>query len=138
MFTLRIGTVMEGSKLLSGFGSGYLPVHDQPQGPVFVKLYRELGIGQKAAWFLMQRLRTAFGSKASVFSGPVEVDEIYVGGRRSNMSNARRKELKGPDQMAVVVSGMEQKRLHYRELIADNGLDSGGAGMKQAKTGRIS
>ena len=29
------------------------------------------------------------------------------------------------DQMAAVMHGMEQKRLRYRELIADNGLDSG-------------
>jgi hypothetical protein len=27
--------------------------------------------------------------------------------------------------MAAIVRGLEQKRLRYRELIADNGLDSG-------------
>ena len=49
-----------------------------------MKLHRELGIGQKAAWFMLQRLRKAFEAEVGPFAGPVEVDETYVGGRERN------------------------------------------------------
>ncbi len=59
-----------------------------------MKLHRDLGITQKSAWFLAHRLRDALvQGVTAAFSGPVEVDETYMGGKRKNMSNARRKEL---------------------------------------------
>ena len=36
-----------------------------------------------------------------MFSGPVEADETYFGGKRANMSNAKRKELAGTGRGAV-------------------------------------
>ena len=45
-----------------------------------MKLSRELGITQKSAWHLGHRLRTGFARPA----GPVEVDEIYIGGKGRN------------------------------------------------------
>ena len=36
-----------------------------------------------------------------MFAGPVEADETYFGGKRKNMSNARRKELAGTGRGAV-------------------------------------
>ena len=35
------------------------------------------------------------------------------------------RELDTLDQMSAVAKGMDRKRLRYRDLIADNGLDSG-------------
>lgn len=59
-----------------------------------MKLHRELGITQKSAWFLAHRLRAALEAEESVFSGPVEADEAYFAGKRKNMSNIKRAELK--------------------------------------------
>lgn len=59
-----------------------------------MKLHKELGIIQKSAWFLAHRLRAALETEGSVFSGPVEADEAYFGGKRKNMSTAKRAELK--------------------------------------------
>lgn len=42
---------------------------------------------------MLQRIREAFSDVTSSFGGPVEVDETYVGGKRKNMSTAKRKEL---------------------------------------------
>lgn len=43
---------------------------------------------------MLQRIRQAFDDRDDdngPFGGPVEVDEIYRGGQRKNMSNAERK-----------------------------------------------
>ena len=66
-----------------------------------MKLHRDLEINQRSAWFLAHRLRVALSEEGRVFSGPVEVDETYFGGKRANMSNARRKELAGTGRGAV-------------------------------------
>ena len=66
-----------------------------------MKLHRDLNINQRSAWFLAHRLRVALSEEGGVFSGPVEVDESYFGGRRRNMSNARRKELADTGRGAV-------------------------------------
>ena len=45
---------------------------------------------------MFSRRRVAFIEKQGLFSGAAEVDEIYVGGRRRNMSNAKRGALTQP------------------------------------------
>ena len=61
-----------------------------------MKLHRDLGVSQRAAWFMLHRIREAWGEGGGgPFDGPVEIDETYVGDKRSNMSKAKRKTLKG-------------------------------------------
>ena len=55
------------------------------KGVSSMKLHRDLGITQKTAWYMQQRIREAFAKEGpSVFSGPVEVDEAYFGGINAN------------------------------------------------------
>ncbi|MCY4150598.1 MAG: transposase [Gammaproteobacteria bacterium] len=64
--------------------------------------HQELGIGQKAVWFMLHRLHEAAGSENEIdFPGTVEVDEAYMGSKRRNMSNAKRKKLKDTRRGAV-------------------------------------
>ena len=61
-----------------------------------MKLSRDLKVTQKTAWFMLHRLREAWdASGIEPFSGPVEADESYFGGRRSNMTKAKRESLTG-------------------------------------------
>ena len=62
-----------------------------------MKLHRDLDIGQKAAWFMLHRLREAWADELGddPFDGPIEVDETYVGGRRENMPKAKREQATG-------------------------------------------
>ena len=54
-----------------------------------MKLHREIGISQKAAWHLAHRIRKAWGDKSNpLFQGPVEADETYFGGQRRNMKKS--------------------------------------------------
>ena len=61
-----------------------------------MKLSRDIGVKQETAWFMLHRIREAWGDDGGAddpFDGPVEVDETYFGGKRRNMSNAQRREL---------------------------------------------
>ena len=96
MFTVRMGTVMEGTKMkYRVWAIGIYLFTTNIKGVSSMRLHRELGIGQKAAWFMLQRLRKAMEMQTAPFSGPVEVDETYIGGKRKNMPNRKRKELTG-------------------------------------------
>jgi len=60
MFTVKIGTVMQGSKLSCRvWAIGIYLFTTNLKGISSMKLHRELGIGQKAAWFMLHRLREA-------------------------------------------------------------------------------
>ena len=66
------------------------------KGVSSLKLHRDIGVSQKSAWYMLQRIRKAFeDDDEPPFSGPVEADETYIGGKRKNMSNAKRKTLTG-------------------------------------------
>ncbi len=95
-FSVKTGTVMQSSKL--GYHTwaiaAYL-VTTNLKGVSSMKLHRDLEITQKSAWHLAHRLRKAYEAGHSVFAGPVEADETYIGGKRKNMPKAKRAKLTG-------------------------------------------
>ena len=96
LFSAKIGTVMEGSKI--GYQDWIIATFEimtSLKSVSSMKLHRDLGITQKSAWFLAQRLRSALSQDGKLFSGPVEVDESYFGGRRANMSKSKRSKMEG-------------------------------------------
>ena len=96
MFSMKTGTIMEGSKL--GYRVWAIAIYlvaTNLKGVSSMKLHRDLGVTQKTAWHLAHRIRKALGRGEAPFRGPVEVDETFMGGKRKNMSHARRKALKG-------------------------------------------
>ena len=101
-FSLKTGTVMEASNI--GFQKWAIAIYlslTSLKSVSSMKLHRDLGITQKSAWHMAHRLRRAFAAKGGPFTGPVEVDETYMGGKRKNMSNAKRRELEGTGRGAV-------------------------------------
>ena len=80
------------------------------KGVSSMKLHRDLGITQRSAWFLAHRLREAWKDQGSLYLGPVEADETYIGGKRKNMPRLKRKALKGRGAVGkAVVVGVKDR-----------------------------
>ena len=96
-FSLKTGTLMQGSKL--GYQTWAIAVYlvaTNLKGVSSMKLHRDLEITQKSAWHLAHRIRKAMADGAVLpFTGPVEADETYLGGKRKNMPNRKRKTMTG-------------------------------------------
>ena len=79
------------------------------KGYASTQLAKDLGITQKSAWFMLQRIRYAMETKTfekggDKLDGIVQVDETYVGGDISKMNFKSRARFKGKD-----VKGTSQK-----------------------------
>ena len=90
-FSVRKGTVMQSSKI--GLQKWVVAIYMMTtglKGTSSMKLYREVGIRQATAWFLMQRIREGFDLGTGMpFPGPVEADETFIGGKRHNTCRRR-------------------------------------------------
>lgn len=115
MFSMKTGTVMEGSKIKYRHWAVGISLHTTNiKGISSMRLHRELGIGQKAAWCMLHRLRDAFEKEIGQLVGPVEVDETFIGGKRKNISNAKRKALEDVGCGAVgktAIVGMKDQEI---------------------------
>ena len=96
-FSVRTGTAMQSSKLgLQVWVIAVYLLNTGLKGQASMKLHRDLGVTQKTAWHLAHRIREAWDENGgSLFGGPVEADETFIGGKRRNMSNSQRKDLAG-------------------------------------------
>ena len=114
-FSVRTGTPMQSSKL--GCQTWLIAMYLQStslKGVSSMKLHRDLGITQKSAWFLAHRIREMWrrdDSKDDVFSGPIEADEAFIGGKLDKMSAKRRKLFKGRGPFAnkVALAGIRDR-----------------------------
>lgn len=82
-FSITVGTIFEDSKvpLKKWFMAIYL-LTCHKKGISSLQLSRDLGVTQKTAWFMLQRLRYAMQTQefTKPLDGIVEIDETYVGG----------------------------------------------------------
>ena len=124
-FSAKMGTVMEDSPLPYRKWVLAICLHmTSLKGVSSMKLHRDIGVTQKTAWFMLQRIREAFkrdddNDEEPPMGGPVEVDETYVGGRRKNMHKAKRKkrEGRGSVDMTAVVGAKDRTANEVRAKV---------------------
>src|SRR5258706_8899207 len=96
-FTLKTGTIFEDSPL--GLDK-WLPcvwmIANAKNGVSSWEVHRAIGVTQKTAWFMLQRIRLAMQDDTNgggKLGGEVEVDETFIGGKARNMHATKRKAL---------------------------------------------
>jgi transposase-like protein len=114
-FTLKTGTIFEDSPL--GLDK-WLPcvwmIVNAKNGVSSHEIARSIGVTQKTAWFMLQRIRLAMqednNGGGGKLGGDVEVDETYIGAKARNMHHDRKERTKaGRWHGKVAVMGLLER-----------------------------
>ena len=123
-FSTKTGTFMQSSKI--GYKHWLFAMYlvaTNLKSLSSMKLHRDIGISQKAAWHLAHRIRKTWGDKPKdLFQGPVEADESYFGGQRRNMKKSKREQLtgRGPDGKVAVVGVKDRTTNQVSAQVVEN------------------
>ena len=113
-FNVKTGTLFDNTKIeLRKWFMAIWLVTSHKKGISSVQLSKDIGVTQKTAWFMLERIRKCFSSENNnSLDDVVEVDETYIGGKNKNRHNSKKvKNAQGrslKDKSAVV--GMVQRQ----------------------------
>lgn len=84
-FNVKTNTIFDNTKLpLQKWFLAIWLATSHKKGISSIQLSKDIGITQKSAWFMLQRIRECFGLDNDQMEGEIEADETYVGGKNKN------------------------------------------------------
>lgn len=92
-FSCLVGTIFENTKvsLRKWFTAMYL-ISSHRKGISSNQLAKDIKVTQKTAWYMLHKIRTLFYQDDHLFSGSIELDEVYIGGKEYFKHRSRRVE----------------------------------------------
>lgn len=122
-FSIKVGTIFEDSAIsLDKWLMAMWMIANCRNGVSSHEIKRTVGVTQKSAWHMLHRIRLAmkdtnYGSKiGGTESGPVEVDEAFVGGKVGNMHKGRLMTMRAQAPVTVE-EGYEAPRYDNKTIV---------------------
>jgi transposase-like protein len=127
-FSVKVGSIFQDSPIsLQKWLPALWMLSNCKNGVSSYEIARDLGVTQKTAWFMLQRLRLVLRSensgKMSGQGGPVEVDETFIGGNLKNMhpdKKLRYQKRGGSHGKAIVMGMLERETRRVRAKVIPN------------------
>lgn len=125
-FSVKVGTIFEDSPIgLDKWLTALWLLVNCKNGVSSYEVSRDLGISQKAAWFVLQRLRHVLKDTTVIpMRGPVEADESFHGGKPKNMHRNRRLRLQvggnGYSEKTAVFGMIDRETRKVRAQVVPN------------------
>ncbi len=123
-FSVKVGTIFEDSPIpLDKWLCSIWLIANAKNGISSHELGRSVGLTQKSAWFVLHRIRLAMQTGTfEKFSGEVEVDETFIGGRARFMhKNVRARKIKGtgPNDKTAVFGVIQRGGNVHASVVPD-------------------